>query len=79
MLPRKSYDIEPQLYARYYKDPISQTFINSIIPTMQPPAFGPRYSTAAIAIVTALQDIANGAAVKPRLMKLTDEVKSIYL
>lgn len=79
MLPRKSYDLNPQLYRRYYDDPISQTFINDVIPTMQPPAFGPRYSPAAIAVVTALQEIANGAAVKPRLLKLTDEVKSIYL
>ena len=79
MLPRRSYDINPQLYGRYYADPISQTFINDIIPTMRPPAFGPRYSTASVAIVTALQEISNGAAIKPRLQSLTDEVKSIYL
>ena len=78
MLPRKSYDIQPRLYERYYNDPISRTFINNIIPTMRPPAFGPRYSTAALAVVAALQEIANGAAVRPRLLTLTDQVKSIY-
>lgn len=79
MLPRRSYNIQPQLYGRYYSDPISQAFINEVIPTMRTPAFGPRYSTAAMAVVTALHDIANGAAVKPRLLTLTDEVKSIYV
>jgi multiple sugar transport system substrate-binding protein len=79
MLPRRSYNLKPQLYGRYYADPISQSFINDVIPTMRPPAFGPRYSIAAAAIVNALQDIANGAVVKSRLLKLTDEVKSIYV
>jgi multiple sugar transport system substrate-binding protein len=78
MLPYRSYNIQPQLYGHYYADPISQVFINKVIPTMRPPAFGPRYSIAAIAVVTALQEISNGATVKPRLLKLTDEVKSIY-
>ena len=79
MLPRRSYNINPKLYGKYYADPISQTFIRDVIPTMRPPAFGPRYSTAALAVVTALHEIANGAAVKPRLLTLTDQVKSIYL
>lgn len=79
MLPRRSYNINPQLYERYYSDPISQTFIHDIIPTMRPPAFGPRYSIASVAIVSALQEISNGAAVKLRLKQLTDEVKSLYL
>lgn len=79
MLPRRSYNIEPQLYGNYYSDPISQAFINQVIPTMRPPAFGPNYSKAAQVVVTALHEIANGAAVKPRLSQLTDEVKSIYL
>ncbi len=78
MLPRRSYDITSSLYSRYYADPISRTFINSIIPTMRPPAYGPRYSTAALAIVTALREIANGATVKPRLLQLTDEVRAVY-
>jgi len=78
VLPRRSYDVESQLYAKFYNDPISQAFIQHIIPTMRSPAFGPRYSTAALAVVTALQEISNGAVVKPRLLRLTDEVKSIY-
>lgn len=78
MLPRRSYNIEPQLYERYYSDPISQAFIQNVIPTMRAPAFGPRYSQTALAVVTALQEIANGTAVKPRLLKLTEQVKSIY-
>ena len=78
MLPRSSYNSDPRFYGRYYADPISQAFINSVIPTMRPPAFGPYYSTAAIRIVTALQAIANGATVKDRLQQLTDEVKSLY-
>ncbi|HVU71140.1 MAG TPA: extracellular solute-binding protein [Ktedonobacteraceae bacterium] len=79
MLPRKSYNIKPQLYRSYYSDAISQTFIYDVIPTMRTPAFGPRYSQAAMAVVTALHEIANGAEVRPRLLQLTDEVKSIYL
>ncbi|HEX7736258.1 MAG TPA: extracellular solute-binding protein [Ktedonobacteraceae bacterium] len=78
ILPRRSYNTRPQLYARYYADPINQTFIHEVIPTMRPPAFGPRYSDAAKVVVTALQEIANGAAVKPRLLQLTDQVKAIY-
>jgi multiple sugar transport system substrate-binding protein len=79
MLPRRSYDLDPQLYGNYYSDPISQAFIKQVIPTMRPPAYGPNYSKAAQAVVTALRDIADGAAVKPRLLRLTDQVKSIYL
>jgi multiple sugar transport system substrate-binding protein len=78
MLPRKSYDTQARLYSRFYADAISQEFIQKIIPTMQPPVFGPRYSLAAQAVVTALQEIAQGTLVKPRLLKLTDEVIAIY-
>jgi multiple sugar transport system substrate-binding protein len=78
MLPYKSYNTSSQLYGKYYSDPISRNFISTIIPTMRPPAYGPRYSTAAIAVVTALQEIAHGANVQSRLHKLTDEVKTIY-
>ncbi len=78
MLPRRSYNVQPRYYERYYTDPISQAFIKNIIPTMRPPAFGPRYSIAAQAIVTAMQEISNGSAVKPRLLKLNDEVVAIY-
>src|SRR6266487_1556033 len=79
MLPRRSYDITSRWYSHFYADPISRAFIDSIIPTMRPPAYGPRYSTAAQVIVTALREIANGAAVRPRLLKLTEEVKAIYV
>ncbi len=79
MLPRRSYNIKSEFYRRYYADPISQVFINEIIPTMRPPAFGPRYSQAAMSIVAALQEISNGTPVKPCLLKLTSEVQSIYL
>jgi ABC-type glycerol-3-phosphate transport system substrate-binding protein len=78
MLPRKSYDTQAHLYSHFYADAISQAFIQKIIPTMQPPVFGPRYSLAAQAVVTALQEIARGTLVKPRLIKLTDEVIAIY-
>ncbi|HEY4389510.1 MAG TPA: extracellular solute-binding protein, partial [Ktedonobacteraceae bacterium] len=78
MLPRKSYDTQPRLYSRFYADAISQAFIQKIIPTMRPPVFGPQYSNAAQAVVTALQEISHGAAVKPRLLALTDDVKAIY-
>jgi multiple sugar transport system substrate-binding protein len=78
VLPYRSYNTNSHLYLSYYSDTISQTFIHSIIPTMRPPAYGPRFSTAAIAVVTALQDIAGGATVRQRLIQLTDQVKSIY-
>ncbi len=77
MLPYKSFNTSPQ-YSKYYADPISRTFISTIIPTMRPPAYGPRYSTAATAVVTALQEIAHGANVRSRLNQLTAEVKTIY-
>jgi multiple sugar transport system substrate-binding protein len=78
MLPYKSFNTS-LLYNKYYADPISRMFISTIIPTMRPPAYGPRYSTAAIAVVTALQEIATrGVPVRPRLTQLTDEVKTIY-
>jgi multiple sugar transport system substrate-binding protein len=79
MLPRRSYNINPRLYGSYYSDPISQAFINQVIPTMRPPAFGPNYSKAAQAVVAALHEIAGGAPVRPRLLKLTDQIKSMYL
>ncbi|MBV9710462.1 MAG: extracellular solute-binding protein [Ktedonobacteraceae bacterium] len=78
MLPYKSFNTSPQLYSKYYSDAISRTFISTVIPTMRPPAYGQRYSTAAAAVVTALQEIAHGANVRTRLHRLTDEVKTIY-
>ncbi len=78
MLPYRSFNTSPQLYAKYYADSISRTFISTVIPTMRPPAYGPRYSTAAAAIVTALKEIAHGAKVQSRLQQLTAEVKHIY-
>ena len=76
MLPIKSDNTGK--YAKYYDDPIDQAFINEVIPTMRPPAYGPRYSTAATFVVTALQEIAGGAAVKPRLQRLNEEVQTVY-
>ncbi len=78
VLPHTSFNTSQQLYASYYSDAISREFITNVIPTMRPPAFGLRYSTAAMAVVTALQQIANGADVRTRLVKLTDEVNAIY-
>lgn len=78
MLPYRSYNLNPRLYGRFYADPINQAFINAVIPTMRAPAYGPRYSTAALAIAAAIQDVAQGAAVKPRLLRLTEEVKALY-
>jgi len=78
VLPHLSYNTTATLYAQNYSDTISQTFINSIIGTMRPPAYGPHFSPAAMAVVTALQEIAAGANVKQRLTRLTEEVKTIY-
>ena len=78
VLPHASFNSNQSLYARYYADSISRSFITAIIPTMRPPAYGPRYSDAAMAVVRALQEIAHGTNVRPRLIKLTDEVKAIY-
>lgn len=77
MLPYKSFNTSPQ-YSKYYADPISRMFISTVIPTMRPPAYGPRYSTAAAAVVIALQEIAHGANVRSRLKQLTTKVKTIY-
>ncbi len=78
MLPRLSYNTTGD-YAKPYADPINQAFIKDVIPSMRPPAYGPRYSTAASFIVSALQEIAGGADVKQRLTRLNDEVKTVYL
>ena len=78
VLPHVSFNTNQSLYARYYSDNISRSFITSVIPTMRPPAYGPRFSSAAMAIVKALQEIAHGTDVRPRLVKLTDEVNAIY-
>lgn len=78
MLPYRNFNTSPQLYGKYYSDAISRSFISNVIPTMRPPTYGPRYSTAAAAIVTALQDIAHGTKVSTRLHQLTNEVKKIY-
>jgi multiple sugar transport system substrate-binding protein len=78
VLPYRSFNTDTNHYASYYADAIYRTFITSIIPTMRPPAFGPHYSVAAAAVVSALQEIASGASVKPRLTRLTDEVQAIY-
>lgn len=77
MLPHKSFNTSA-LYSKYYADPISRMFISTIIPTMRPPAYGPHYSTAAAAVVAALQEIAQGANVRPRLNRLTADVRAIY-
>ncbi|MBE3557721.1 MAG: sugar ABC transporter substrate-binding protein [Ktedonobacteraceae bacterium] len=78
MLPRLSYNTDQNLYAKNYSDAINQAFIKKVIPTMRPPAYGPKYSTAATFVVTALQEIAGGAPVKDRLTRLTNEVKTLY-
>jgi multiple sugar transport system substrate-binding protein len=78
VLPHLSFNTSQSLYAKYFSDNISRSFITSVIPTMRPPAYGPRFSNAAMAIVKALQEIAHGADVRPRLVKLTDEVNAIY-
>ncbi len=78
VLPYRSFNTDTHRYASSYADVIYRTFITNIIPTMRPPAYGPQYSTAAAAVVSALQEIAQGTSVKPRLIKLTDEVRAIY-
>lgn len=77
MLPRLSFNTDDQ-YREFYDDPINRAFINEVIPTMRPPAYGPFYSTAATFVVTALQEIAGGEPVRERLERLNQEVKTIY-
>lgn len=78
VFPHKSDVVPGGSYANLFSDPISLAFINKVIPTMRPPTYGPLYDTAASFVVTALQEIAGGAPVKPRLQQLTSEVKTIY-
>lgn len=77
MLPRKSYNTN-EAYGEFYDDPINQAFINQVIPTMRPPAYGPLYSVATTFVVSALQEIAGGANVQERLERLNEEVRTIY-
>jgi multiple sugar transport system substrate-binding protein len=78
IFPHKSDVVTGGPYANLFSDAISQVYINKVIPTMRPPAYGPHYSTAASFVVTALQEIAGGANVKQRLTQLTSEVKTVY-
>jgi multiple sugar transport system substrate-binding protein len=78
IFPHKSDVVAGGPYAALFSDDISKAFINSVIPTMRPPAYGPRYSQAATFVVTALQEIAGGAPVKQRLAQLTSEVQTVY-
>jgi maltose-binding protein MalE len=78
IFPHKSDVVTGGPYANLFSDPISQAFITKVIPTMRPPAYGPPYDTAANFVVTALQEIAGGTPVKPRLQQLTQEVKTVY-
>lgn len=78
IFPHKSYVVAGGPYASLFSDPISLEFIQNVIPTMRPPAYGPLYDTAASFVVTALQEIAGGASVQARLTQLTDEVKTVY-
>lgn len=78
IFPHKSDVVSGGPYANLFSDDISKQFINSVIPTMRPPAYGPHYSQAATFVVTALQEIAGGTAVRPRLQQLTNEVKTVY-
>jgi multiple sugar transport system substrate-binding protein len=78
IFPHKSDVVTGGPYANLFSDAISQAYINKVIPTMRPPAYGPHYSTAASFVVTALQEIAGGANVRQRLTQLTSEVKTVY-
>ena len=78
VFPHKSDVVPGGPYANLFSDPISLSFINNVIPTMRPPAYGPLFDTAASFVVTALQEIAGGVPVKARLQQLTSEVKTIY-
>ncbi|MGH2495745.1 MAG: ABC transporter substrate-binding protein [Ktedonobacteraceae bacterium] len=78
IFPHKSDVVPGGPYANLFSDPISLAFINNVIPTMRPPAYGPLFDTAASFVVTALQEIAGGVPVKARLQQLTSEVKTIY-
>ena len=78
VFPHKSQVASGGPYASLFSDPISQSFINNIIPTMRPPAYHPKYSQAATYIVTALQEIAGGANVQQRLQQLNNDVKTVF-
>jgi multiple sugar transport system substrate-binding protein len=78
IFPHKSDVVTGGPYANLFSDQISQTFITKVIPTMRPPAYGPKFDTAASFVVTALQEIAGGTSVKPRLQQLTQEVQTVY-
>jgi len=78
IFPHKSQVVSGGPYANLFSDPISQAFINQVIPTMRPPAYHPKYSQAAIYVVTALQQIAGGANVQQRLQQLNTEVKTVF-
>ncbi len=78
VFPHKSQVTSGGPYASLFSDPISQAFINNVIPTMRPPAYHPKYSQAATYIVTALQEIAGGANVQQRLQQLNNDVKTVF-
>src|SRR5207237_2811369 len=60
IFPHKSDVVTGGPYANLFSDPISQAFINSVIPTMRPPAYGPHYATPARFVVTPLHALPAG-------------------
>lgn len=78
VFPHKTQVASGGPFANLFADPISQAFINKVIPTMRPPAYHPKYSQAATYVVTALQEIAGGANVQQRLSQLNNDVKTVF-
>jgi ABC-type glycerol-3-phosphate transport system substrate-binding protein len=74
--PRKSYD------KSFYKDVISQTFINDIIesPTISLPPYGPLYTLAGEFVISALSDIMNhlDIDIPQRLSQLNNTLQILY-
>ncbi len=78
IFPHKSQVTSGGPFANLFSDPISQAFINKVIPTMRPPAYHPKYSQAATYVVTALQNVAGGANVVQQLKQLNNDVKTVF-
>ena len=66
-------------FKEQYSDPVSQTYINEIIPSALPMPFGPKFASAAEFIEVAVQEVvATDKPIDDILARLQDNLKIVY-
>ncbi len=68
-----------ETYADLLSDPVSQAYLNEILPSMIGGPYDPQYGAAAQFIIQAMQEVAvAGAPVETALQNLTQNLKILY-